>query len=134
MMVVHDRFDAGELTEIACASDSPQLKRDVAYAAFVNYHNPSSMMCYFVRGVGFVVGQYQRKACRIIGLGTTVGHRRRGIGHKLLALAENSARRHGLPLAKTRSRDGADFYARHGWDVVGMKGGDYLLEKRLLGD
>nr|DAI44441.1 MAG TPA: hypothetical protein [Caudoviricetes sp.] len=34
-------------------------------------------------------------------------------------------------MIETRSKEGAEFYCRKGFDVVGMKGGDYLLNLQL---
>lgn len=118
------------LKEIAKACDNRQLVRDVGYASFCCYHNPASIYVEYTEDA-FIIGQFQKSAFRIIGMGTKVSARGRGLASLLLQRAESEAKRRGAAKIKTRTKSGAEFYARRGYDITGERGGDYLMEKAL---
>lgn len=118
---------------IARKCDNAQLVKDVGYASFLAYHNGGSCAIYAERvdDIAFILCQKQRDALRIIGLGTAIEARGGGLASYLLKRAEAYARREGLAKVHTRSQSGVQFYAKRGYDVIGMKEDDYLLEKTL---
>ena len=129
-MLINRIWNPDALLDIARQCASPQLIRDVGYAKFLHYHSPDSIFSLWTDD-GFLIGQYQREAFRIIGLGTRISARGHGLASVLLALTEKEARNRGLRIIRTRSKAGAEFYVKRGYDVVGMKKDDYLLEKTL---
>lgn len=129
-MRLYKTFDKERLTEIARLADNRQIIKDVNYAAFLVFHGARNIYCEWFESA-FIIGQYQKKCFRIIGLCTTKEARGRGYAKLLLARAEKAALAGGLQLIRTISLSGADFYAKHGFDVIGIKHGDYILEKKL---
>lgn len=128
-MKLYRTFHKERLTEIAKNADNKQIVKDVNYAAFLAYHGATLYCEWF--DFAFIIGQYQRDCFRIIGLCTTVNARGNGYAKFLLKRAEEAATHVGLHLIRTLSLSGADFYVKHGFDVVGIKHGDYILEKKL---
>lgn len=124
-------FDQRVCLEIAKNADNRQVVKDVSYAGFLHAHNPNSIYCERIDEKAFLLGQVQKGAFRIIGIGTHVDWRRKGLASLLLKRCEEYARENQLKKVKTRSLSGASFYAKRGYDIIGMRGGDYLLEKQL---
>lgn len=129
-MKLYRTFHKERLTEIAKNADNKQIVKDVNYAAFLAYHGAKNLYCEWFDSA-FIIGQYQKDCFRIIGLCTTVEVRGKGYAKFLLKRAEEAAKRGGLNLIRTVSLSGADFYVKHGFDVTGIKHGDYILEKKL---
>jgi predicted N-acetyltransferase YhbS len=57
--------------------------------------------------------------------------RGQGLASLLLQRCVNESKKQGYTKITTRSYSGADYYARKGFDVVGIKDGDYLLELNI---
>lgn len=129
-MKLYSYFDKEKLLDIAKASGNKQIIKDVNYASFLAFHG-TELYCEWIDEGAFIVGQYQRSAFRIIGLCTKLQCRGKGYAKYLLKRAEVAARNQGKNLIKTVSLSGVDFYAKQGYDVKGIKHGDYILEKDL---
>ena len=129
-MKLYSYFDKGKLLEIAKASGNKQIVKDVNYASFLVFHG-TELYCEWIDEGAFIIGQYQKYAFRIIGLCTKLECRGKGLAVFLLKRAESAAKENGKKRIKTISLSGVDFYAKHGYDVKGIKHGDYILEKEL---
>ena len=134
-MRINRHWDYAALKEIALACDNKQVVRDVAFLENLRHRNPDygSGACLYVEWTenAFLIGEWQKKALRIWGMGTRKDARGQGLATLLLCRAENAAKERGCERVHTRSLSGADFYTKRGYDVIGMRGGDYLLEKLL---
>ena len=82
-------------------------------------------------GGAFLLCSRNKSSLHIIGIACVKEWQHKGVGSYLLSEAIKIARKEGYPLITTRSKAGADFYVRKGFDVTGMKGGDFLLELKL---
>lgn len=129
-MKLYSYFDKEKLLDIAKASGNKQIVKDVNYASFLVFHK-TALYCEWIDEGAFIIGQYQKSAFRIIGLCTKIECRGKGYAKYLLKRAEIAARNNGKKLIKTISLSGVDFYAKQGYDVKGIKHGDYILEKDL---
>lgn len=124
-------FDYNRLKAIASKAGNQQIKRDVEYAKMLHYHNPEKTYCEIIDDKAFIIAQYQKGRMRIVGLCTTVDSR--GLVwlpyfySVVLLKAKSVVTRRLLPAAS----QGADYYARKGFDVVGIKKGDFLLELNI---
>lgn len=128
MKVYHD-FDEKSLFEVAEATGVKQCVADVSYARR-KFHWKERL--YIIRNeYCFLLGEWQREKMRIIGIAVIKEMQGFGIGSKLLAKAIQDARAGGAKVVHTKSLSGVQFYARKGFDIVGMKGGNYLLQKVL---
>lgn len=78
-------------------------------------------------GGAFLIASKNKSAFRIIGIACVKEWQRKGVGSYLLTVAIEEAKRCGYKKIETRSKEGAEFYCRKGFDVAGMKGQDYLL-------
>jgi|UniRef100_UPI004025BA4F GNAT superfamily N-acetyltransferase len=119
------------LKDIARRSGVSQTLADVSYGRFVFHHSPSKLFCRWFNGGAFLIAVKNKWAFRIIGIACVKEWQRKGVGSLLLSVAIDEARKCGYKLIETRSKEGAEFYCRKGFDVVGMKGGDYLLNLQL---
>lgn len=129
-MKVYKDFDADACMEIAKRSGVKQTEKDVAYTKFLAFHNPKKI--YVLRNdYCWLLGVTGGKKFRIIGIAIVLEEQRKGIGSILLNKAIEDARRGGYKKVTTRSKSGAEFYARRGFDIVGIKDGDYLMELNL---
>lgn len=128
LLKIYSGFDYDALKDIAKNANNKQIVRDVSYGQMLNHFNPSSMYCERVNDMAFIIGQVQKERFRIIGMGTKEAHKRKGLAGYLLKRCIQFSKERGLKKIATRSKSGADFYCKRGFDVVGMKGGDYLLE------
>jgi GNAT superfamily N-acetyltransferase len=89
--------------------------------------------------VGGLVGETARGLLFVELLWLAAGHRRRGLGSRLLAAAEEEARRRGCGTAWLDTFDfqARPFYERHGYGVFGELGGlpgghrRWFMSKRL---
>lgn len=129
-MKLYSHYDKEKLLDIAKNSGNKQIVKDVNYASFLVFHG-TKLYCEWIDEGAFIIGQYQKSAFRIIGLCTKLECRGKGLAKFLLKRAENAAKENGKSIIKTVSLSGVDFYAKHGFDVKGMKHGDYILEKEL---
>lgn len=127
LLKIYSGFDYDALKDIAKNANNKQIVLDVSYGQMLNF-NPSSMYCERVNDMAFIIGQVQKERFRIIGMGTKEAHKRKGLAGYLLKRCIQFSKERGLKKIATRSKSGADFYCKRGFDVVGMKGGDYLLE------
>lgn len=127
-MVIYKEFDKESCLAIARAAGNTQIVKDVAYACFLSFHNKESIYCERIDDKAFLVGQTQKKCFRIIGMGTKNEYKRQGLATCLLNRLIHYCRVHNISRIHTRSKSGADYYAKRGFDVVGMRDGDYLLE------
>jgi N-acetylglutamate synthase-like GNAT family acetyltransferase len=124
-------FDYNRLKAIASKAGNQQIKRDVEYAKMLHYHNPEKTYCEIIDDKAFIIAQYQKGRMRIVGLCTTMECRGQGLASLLLQRCVNESKKQGYTKITTRSYSGADYYARKGFDVVGIKDGDYLLELNI---
>lgn len=124
-------WDVAELRKIAKASGVRQTVADVNYAAFLRYHAPEKIVVYWFYCGAFILLVRNKKSLRIIGIACVKEWQRKGVGSYFLRLAIQLAKREGYSTIETRSKSGADFYCKKGFDVTGMKGGDYLLKLDL---
>ena len=129
-MKLYSKFEKDKLLEIAKASGNKQIVKDVNYASFLAFHG-TDLYCEWIDEGAFLIGQQQKSSFRIIGLCTKLECRGKGFARFLLRRAEEAARSNGKTLIKTISLSGVDFYVKHGYDVKGIKHGDYILEKEL---
>lgn len=129
-MKLYSYFDKEKLLKIAKGSGNKQIVKDVNYASFLVYHG-GKLYCEWIDEGAFIIGQHQRSAFRIIGLCTKLECRGKGLAKYLLRRAEDAARENEKKLIKTISLSGVDFYVKQGYDVKGIKHGDYILEKEL---
>lgn len=132
-MKLFQGFNKSIYKAIAKKCDNAQLLDDVSYAGFLAFHNGGDFAIYAERidEKAFIVGRKLKDSLRIIGLGTATEARGGGLASFLLSRAEGYARREGLKSIHTRSQSGVQFYAKRGYDVIGMRENDYLLEKIL---
>lgn len=121
-------FDYAALKDIAKNANNQQIIRDVEYGKLLNHVSPANMYCERINDMAFIIGQVQKERFRIIGMGTKEAHKRKGLAGYLLNRCIQFSKERGLKKIATRSKSGADFYCKRGFDVVGMRGGDYLLE------
>ena len=119
------------LKAIARATGVKQTLLDVSYGRFIHYNSPSKLFCRWFVGGAFLIASKNKCALRIIGIACAKSWQRKGVGSYLLALAIEEAKKCGYNKIETRSKSGAEFYCRKGFDVVGMKGSDYLLELKI---
>lgn len=129
-MKLYKYFDKDRLLEIAKAADNKQIVKDVNYASFLAFHG-TQLYCEWIDEGAFIIGQFQKKSFRIIGICTKKECRGKGFAKYLLKRAEDAAKEKGFMTIKTVSLSGVDFYAKRGYDVKGIKHGDYILEKEL---
>lgn len=129
-MKIYSTFNKERLTEIAKNADNKQIVKDVNYAAFLVFHGAKNLYCEWFDGA-FIIGQYQKDCFRVIGLCTRTDMRGKGYAKFLLNRAEIAAKAKGLNLIRTISLSGVDFYVKQGYDVKGIKHGDYILEKLI---
>ena len=130
-MILRNDFVYGKLREIAKQSGSRQAVKDVSYASFSYFHNQSKMYCQWIEGVAFILAVNNKSCFRIIGMATSQEYKHKGIATWLLGRAVVHAMRLGYSKITTRTFDGAVFYARKGFSVVGRNGNDYLMEMSL---
>jgi hypothetical protein len=130
-MKVYHGFDANACLDIAKAADNKQIVKDVNYAKFIHFHNPNSIYCEMLDDKSFIIGQVQKNSFRIIGMGTRCSNKRQGLASILLERLIKYCKQQDMTYIHTRSKSGADFYCKRGFDVFGMKGGDYLLKLEL---
>ena len=130
-MKLYSGWNEQACKDIAREADNEQVVRDVQYGRFIHHHHPATLYCERIDDKAFLLGQVQKDKFRIIGMGTKTAYKRQGFGSLLLQRCEEFAKNKGLDKITTRSLSGADFYARRGFDVVGVGGGIYLLEKYL---
>lgn len=64
-------------------------------------------------------------------MATAESEKRKGYASYLLTLLIRYARVNNKEIIRTRTKSGAEFYAKHGFDVVGKKGDDFLMEYKL---
>ena len=130
-MILYTKFDKERLLDIARNADNKQIVKDVNYAAFLLFHGAKNLYCEWFSSA-FIIGLWQRNCFRVIGLCTRSDARGKGYATFLLGRAENAAKERGISLIRTVSLSGDDFYVKHGYDVVGKKHGDYVLEKKIV--
>ena len=131
-MIIRNDWCEDKLKWIAKQSGSKQAVEDVSYARFSFYHNPEKMYCEWIEGVAFIFAVKNKSGFRLIGMATSQEYKHKGIASYLLGRAINYAMREGgYSKITTRTYDGAAFYARKGFKVVGRKGKDYLMEMIL---
>mgnify|MGYP003418820391 CR=1 FL=1 len=130
-MKFYRSFDYNRLKAIASKAGNQQIKRDVEYAKMSHYHNPEKTYCEIIDDKAFIIAQYQKGRMRIVGLCTTVDSRGLGLASILLQRCVAESKKCGYTKITTRSKSGADYYARKGFDVVGIKEGDFLLELNI---
>lgn len=56
---------------------------------------------------------------------------RGGYAKMLLRRVEKRCKEEGLTKVQTVSKSGADFYVNQGYDIIGIRHGDYILEKEV---
>ena len=93
-MILHNEFNKDSLLEIAKNAGNKQIVKDVHYAAFLSYHKAKNLYCEWFDGA-FIIGQYQKKHFRIIGLCTRLDCRGKGYAKWLLRRAEKAAKDRG---------------------------------------
>lgn len=128
-MKVYHNFDEKSLLEVAKATGVKQCIADVSYARRKIYLNAKM---YILRNeFCFFLAEWQKEKMRIIGMAVSKEMQGKRIGSVLLDKAIHDARRWGAKAITTRSLSGVQFYAKKGFDIVGMKDGDYLLQLAL---
>lgn len=115
------------LKDIARKSGVKQCVSDVSYGRFIYHHSPSKLFCRWFIGGAFLIASKNKSAFRIIGIACVKEWQRKGVGSFLLSVAIDEAKKCGYKKIETRSKEGAEFYCRKGFDVAGIKGQDYLL-------
>lgn len=123
-------WDEDALKEIAKDCDNKQLKKDVAYGRFLFHHQKQKLFCEWTDD-SFCIGSLNKNSFLIVGLGTRTKARNKGLASMHLKRVFDAATRGGVKTIKTRTRTGTEFYIKRGFEIVGLKGDDYLMEKRL---
>lgn len=129
-MTIHTDFNEKECYKVARLSGVKQTEVDVRYARRVNYYTPDKLYC-LRSETFFLIGVLSSQSLRIIGIAVAKEHQRKGWGSRLLAKAIQDAKMGGVKIITTRTKSGADFYAKKGFDVVGMVGDDYKMQLEL---
>ena len=128
---MREDWNEKELKRIAKGSGVKQTVADVSYMRFLQHHSPAKAIVRWFVGGAFLLCSRNKSSLHIIGIACVKEWQHKGVGSYLLSEAIKIARKEGYPLITTRSKAGADFYVRKGFDVTGMKGGDFLLELKL---
>lgn len=118
--------------EIAAASGSAQFRADVS--AFGRYHAIGHpVKGYYLEGVSCVVGYFLAdNSFRILGIGTREEEKGKGYASILLRFVEKDTERRGGRKVRTLTKVASEFYARRGYECVGInKRGEYIMEKEL---
>lgn len=126
-VLIHKGFEQAIYKAIAKKANNKQVVADVGYAAFVFFHNPEKEYAERTENA-FIVGCWNKDHLRIIGMATAEADKGKGYATMFVKRAIQAAKKRGLTKIKTRSLSGADFYVKRGFDIIGIKGGDYLLE------
>lgn len=129
-MKLYSYFDKQKLTEIAKKSGNKQILKDINYVRTLLF-NKSELYCEWIDEGAFIIGVFNKSAFRIVGLCTKIECRGKGLAKFLLRRAEMAAKEKGRDIIRTITLTGVDFYVKHGFDVKGMKHGDYILEKEI---
>ncbi len=129
-MKVYTNWDEERCKAVARKSGVKQTEKDVSFGRFLYHHNPKKL--YILRNdYSFLIANKGKKVLRIVGIAITEEYQRKGIGSILLNKAICDAKEMGMESVTTRSKEGASFYIKAGFDIVGCKGDDYLLELKI---
>lgn len=128
-MKIYDDFDELIYKEIAKKSGVKQAEKDVKYARFIYYHNPTKRYYERIDDVAFILGFINKQSFRIIGMATKKEYQGKGYGTFLLKRAILFCKKNGIKKITTRTLSGKNFYIKvANAKVVGKKDNDYLME------
>jgi len=130
-MKLYRDYDYQKLLEIGRTSENKQVVKDVSFTRVVYHHNKKSLYCERIEDFCFIIGQVQKNQFRIIGMYTKKEFQGRGFASFLFNRCVEFCKKKGIKKITTRSLSGAEFYCKKGFDVVGMKGNDYLLTMEI---
>lgn len=123
-------YNERELLKVAKETGVAQVRKDVSFARFLNHHDPDKLVC-LRNEVCFILCSRHKDYLKIIGMAVIPIAQGKGYGRKLLSFAYQYAKGGGMQYLRTRTKSGAEYYAKHGFDVVGKKGDDFLMEYKL---
>lgn len=123
-------WDEKALKQIASDCGNKQLLKDVAFGRFLFHHQKQKLFCEWTDD-SFCIGSFNNNHFLIVGLGTRMRARKRGLASMHLQRVINAAIRGGVKTIRTRTYTGTDFYLKKGFQIVGLKGDDYIMEKYL---
>ena len=117
---------------IAKNCGSRQLVRDVSAENRLAFHG-SDVYAERIDEAAIIFGYFRKDGTlRIMGLGTTIEARGKGLAAFLLERAFSEIVKRGGAYAETLSKDGVDYYQRHGWEIVGCSPkNEFRLRKNL---
>lgn len=131
MFQIRTDFDDVAIKRIATAAKSKQAYKDVGFAKRNSMTGKGNYHVEWIEGVSFCIANKNKEHVRLIGMATAEEYKHHGYAHFLLQRLICQAIKGGYARITTRTLTGAVFYARHGFKVVGTKGGDYLMELAL---
>lgn len=130
-MKIYRDFNEKACTRVARLSGVKQCYDDVRYARLMYHYKPSQLYC-LRSELFFLLGCLSSRTLRIIGIAVIESEQRKGWGKRLLKQAIQDAKaRGGVNLITTLTESGADFYAKQGFDIVGTKGREYIMQLKI---
>lgn len=129
-MRIHLYWDGKALQQIASDCGNKQLLKDVAFGRFLFYHQKQKLFCEWTDD-SFCIGKFNNNHFLIVGLGTRMRARKKGLASMHLKRVINAAIMGGVKTIRTRTYTGTDFYLKKGFQIVGLKGDEYIMEKYL---
>lgn len=114
--------------DICKRSRSKQAAKDASYMRPITYHKQQKVYAVRIDNSACCFGYFTRAGLRIVCVAVDEAQKGKGLGSTLLLQAMQHCKENGICKITTRTKDGKNFYIKFGFNVVGMRGGDYIME------
>ena len=123
-------FDESAFKNIAIKSNSMKAKRDVNFFRIVAFKKPKKLVAIRYKDIGGVLAYHNTNDTRIVMTAIDEKYKKQGIGKALVNMVIAISQKEGKERVYTVTKDGVGFYSSIGFQTIGKKNEEYILEKR----